>query len=83
MSSHCEKRCARRNKLDVHERIHTAIKPYICSICDKEFTRVDNFERHKGIHTGAKLYSEEEFITKYRLKKHTLVSNLSTALTVT
>ena len=43
-----------RSLYDVkHEKIHSSVKPYKCSICDKWFVNPYKVTRHKIIHTEA------------------------------
>ena len=42
----CGRSFKKRCDLRRHERMHTGVKPYSCSICFKKFSRKDNFITH-------------------------------------
>lgn len=44
-----------RNK--VHQRIHSALKPYKCDLCPKSFSQRSHLKVHRRIHTGEKPFS--------------------------
>ncbi|KXN68021.1 hypothetical protein CONCODRAFT_32953, partial [Conidiobolus coronatus NRRL 28638] len=43
----CLKAFNSKNSLTRHERIHTGLRPYSCTICNKNFGRKDILEGHK------------------------------------
>ncbi|XP_015834121.1 gastrula zinc finger protein XlCGF26.1 isoform X7 [Tribolium castaneum] len=55
----CGKGFAQKNKLRVHYRVHTGVKPYTCSYCAKSFTKKDYLVMHERVHSGEKPYSCE------------------------
>lgn len=52
----CGKGFAQKNKLILHNRVHTGYKPYKCSYCGKSFTKKDYLVMHERIHSGEKPY---------------------------
>lgn len=55
----CGKGFARIEKLRIHYRVHTGVKPYTCSYCAKSFTKKDYLIMHERVHSGEKPYSCE------------------------
>lgn len=55
----CGKGFATKDKLQVHYRVHTGVKPYTCSYCAKSFTKKDYLVMHERVHSGEKPYSCE------------------------
>lgn len=55
----CGKGFSQKNKLRVHYRVHTGIKPYACTYCSKAFTKKDYLVMHERVHSGEKPYSCE------------------------
>ena len=56
-------------------RVHTADKPYKCSLCDKSFNKSSNLQRHERlVHSNRRLYKcnycKTWFISSLGLKRH-------------
>ncbi|VEN59814.1 unnamed protein product [Callosobruchus maculatus] len=52
----CGKGFSQKNKLQIHYRVHTGVKPYSCSYCEKSFTKKDYLVMHERVHSGEKPY---------------------------
>lgn len=55
----CGKGFAQTEKLRIHYRVHTGVKPYTCSYCAKSFTKRDYLVMHERVHSGERPYSCE------------------------
>lgn len=55
----CGKGFAVKNKLRIHYRVHTGVKPYTCHYCSKAFTKREYLVMHERVHTGEKPYECE------------------------
>lgn len=55
----CGKSFGATDKMLIHRRVHTGVKPYVCRFCGKGFTRRDYLVMHERVHTGEKPYSCE------------------------
>lgn len=55
----CGKEFAVKDKLRIHYRVHTGIKPYTCQYCSKSFTKREYLVMHERVHTGEKPFKCE------------------------
>ncbi|XP_075698764.1 uncharacterized protein LOC142663708 isoform X3 [Rhinoderma darwinii] len=58
--SQCGEQFTKSSGHFMHQRIHTAEKPYSCLECEKSFSRKSSLVRHKKCHTGDMPYSCSE-----------------------
>lgn len=64
--------------MNYHMRIHSGIKPYICSICSKSFRQSSTLNTHLTLHTGkthlcptcGKRFSRKSFLNVH-IRTHT------------
>ena len=52
MCAICGKKFKSSNKLMLHERVHTGVKPFTCTTCGRFFSRADVLKVHETVHTG-------------------------------
>ena len=50
----CDKTFTTKYNLNVHERIHSGVKPYQCDICSKPYTLKHHVTHHMLVHSGKK-----------------------------
>lgn len=55
----CGQGFSRNDKLKIHYRIHTGVKPYACSYCPKSFIKKEYLVMHERVHNGERPYSCE------------------------
>ncbi|XP_064783232.1 gastrula zinc finger protein xFG20-1-like isoform X3 [Oncorhynchus masou masou] len=70
----CNKGFSCPQKVEVHQRVHTGVKPFSCTQCDMRFAQAGNLKRHQRVHTGEKPFScpqcEKRFSRQHQLKMH-------------
>ncbi|XP_029605108.1 gastrula zinc finger protein XlCGF53.1 [Salmo trutta] len=70
----CNKGFSCLQKVEIHQRVHTGVKPYSCTQCHMRFAQARDLKRHQRVHTGEKPYScpqcEKRFSRQDNLKIH-------------
>uniref|UniRef100_A0A4W5RSC8 Wilms tumor protein homolog n=1 Tax=Hucho hucho TaxID=62062 RepID=A0A4W5RSC8_9TELE len=70
----CNKGFSCPQKVEIHQRVHTGLKPFSCSQCEKRFSQSGDLKRHQRVHTGEKPFSctqcEKRFSLAGNLKMH-------------
>ncbi|XP_038856128.1 zinc finger protein 713-like [Salvelinus namaycush] len=70
----CNKGFSCPQKVEVHQRVHTGVKPFSCTQCHMRFAQARDLKRHQRVHTGEKPYScpqcEKRFSRQDHLKMH-------------
>eukprot|EP00063_Salmo_salar_P089866 XP_014064701.1 PREDICTED: zinc finger protein 7-like isoform X4 [Salmo salar] len=70
----CNKGFSCPQKVEIHQRVHTGVKPFSCTQCHMRFAQACNLKRHQRVHTGEKPYScpqcEKRFSHQHHLKMH-------------
>ncbi|XP_045071420.1 oocyte zinc finger protein XlCOF22-like [Coregonus clupeaformis] len=70
----CNKGFSCRQKLEIHQRVHTGLKPFSCTQCHMHFSVAGNLKRHQRVHTGVKPFScthcQMHFAQAGDLKRH-------------
>uniref|UniRef100_A0A8C7LZG8 C2H2-type domain-containing protein n=1 Tax=Oncorhynchus kisutch TaxID=8019 RepID=A0A8C7LZG8_ONCKI len=50
----CNKGFSCPQKVEIHQRVHTGVKPFSCTQCHMRFAHAGNLKRHQRFHTGVK-----------------------------
>ncbi|KAK6324879.1 hypothetical protein J4Q44_G00042210 [Coregonus suidteri] len=70
----CNKGFSCLQNVEIHQRVHTGVKPFSCTQCHMCFTQAGDLKRHQRVHTGEKPYScpqcEKRFSQAGDLKRH-------------
>ncbi|XP_055765730.1 gastrula zinc finger protein XlCGF48.2-like [Salvelinus fontinalis] len=53
----CNKGFRCPQKVDIHQRVHTGVKPFSCTQCHMHFAQACTLKRHQRVHTGEKPFS--------------------------
>uniref|UniRef100_A0AAZ3QZV3 C2H2-type domain-containing protein n=2 Tax=Oncorhynchus tshawytscha TaxID=74940 RepID=A0AAZ3QZV3_ONCTS len=53
----CNKGFSCPQKVEIHQRVHTGVKPFSCTQCHMHFAKAGNLKRHHMVHTGEKPFS--------------------------
>ncbi|XP_038856180.1 zinc finger protein 271-like [Salvelinus namaycush] len=53
----CNKGFSCSQKVEVHQRVHTGVKPFNCTKCHMHFAQASSLKRHQRVHTGLKPFS--------------------------
>ncbi|XP_071260955.1 uncharacterized protein [Salvelinus alpinus] len=53
----CNKGFSCPQKVDIHQRVHTGVKPFSCTQCHMRFAQACTLKRHQRVHTGEKPFS--------------------------
>ncbi|XP_024254515.1 zinc finger protein 235-like [Oncorhynchus tshawytscha] len=70
----CNKAFSCTQKVEIHQRIHTGVKPFSCTQCHMRFAQAGHLKRHQRVHTGVKPFSctqcQMRFAQAGDLKRH-------------
>uniref|UniRef100_A0AAZ3Q1B4 C2H2-type domain-containing protein n=1 Tax=Oncorhynchus tshawytscha TaxID=74940 RepID=A0AAZ3Q1B4_ONCTS len=50
----CSKGFSCLQNVEIHQRVHTGVKPFSCPQCEKRFSQAGDLKRHQRVHTGEK-----------------------------
>ncbi|XP_045062302.1 zinc finger protein 566-like [Coregonus clupeaformis] len=53
----CNKGFSCLQKVEIHQRVHTGVKPFSCTQCHMHFSHSSSLKRHQRVHTGVKPFS--------------------------
>lgn len=77
----CDKSYSNKSRLEVHERTHSGIRPYVCHICSKTFNEKGNLKTHICFHSNQRPYicsdCGKAYKTNGHLKDHIEISHLN------
>ncbi|XP_071244103.1 uncharacterized protein [Salvelinus alpinus] len=70
----CNKGFSCSQKVEIHQRVHTGVKPFSCTQCHMRFAQAGHLKRHQRVHTGVKPFSctqcQMRFAQAGDLKRH-------------
>uniref|UniRef100_A0A8C7GVN1 C2H2-type domain-containing protein n=1 Tax=Oncorhynchus kisutch TaxID=8019 RepID=A0A8C7GVN1_ONCKI len=70
----CNKGFSCPQKVEIHQRVHTGVKPFSCTQCQMRFAEAGNLKRHQRVHTGEKPFNctqcQMRFTQACHLKRH-------------
>ncbi|XP_045573495.1 zinc finger protein 69 homolog isoform X6 [Salmo salar] len=70
----CNKGFSCPQRVEIHQRVHTGVKPFSCTQCHMCFAEAGTLKRHQRVHTGEKPFSctqcEKRFSRQHQLKIH-------------
>ena len=70
----CNKGFSCLQKVEIHQRVHTGVKPFSCTQCHMCFAQARDLQRHHRVHTGEKPFSchlcRASFSHSSNLKRH-------------
>nr|XP_029529622.1 zinc finger protein 3-like [Oncorhynchus nerka] len=70
----CNKGFSCPQKVEIHQRVHTGVKPFSCTQCPMAFAQAGDLKRHQRVHTGEKPFSCTQchmaFAQAGHLKRH-------------
>uniref|UniRef100_A0A4W5JXW2 C2H2-type domain-containing protein n=1 Tax=Hucho hucho TaxID=62062 RepID=A0A4W5JXW2_9TELE len=75
----CNKGFSCTQKVEIHQRVHTGVKPFSCTQCQMRFAQIGDLKRHQRVHTGerpfacmhcGKRFSERTYLRIHQQKNH-------------